>query len=86
MIASSSAAKPLKPSFKPSPGLPNRGLSGLGKQSDRDVLPMRRAALFSLLGHLLGPLAVAVTVLLTLLILSLLLHLNFWDWFKPKPA
>ncbi|MCE3235406.1 MAG: hypothetical protein K0Q50_1586 [Vampirovibrio sp.] len=75
------AGKPSRPTIRKP-----RGISGLAMDDRFETLPMRKATLFSVLAHLLSPVMLTALTLLIVLILSWILHFNFWDWFKPKPA
>ena len=74
------AEKPARPSLRK-----KRGISLLATEERLQVLSFKKATVLSAAFHLISPFVLALVAVLVLLILSWLLHLNFWDWFKPKP-
>jgi TonB family protein len=73
--------------FSPAQAKPmprHKGVSIVGTDDQLARLSMTQASAISVGLHLVGPFLLALLALLVLLIFSWLLHLNFWDFFKPK--
>lgn len=62
-----------------------RGMSKALLESRLQAMPMSKATGWSVLLHVVSPVAIAGLVLLGMLILSLIFNFPFWDFFKSKP-
>ncbi len=61
-----------------------RGISLLVRNDRLKAMPLGQATLLSAALHLASPIVLFLLTMLILLIISGLLHINPWDWFKPK--
>lgn len=61
-----------------------RGISLVGTRNTLKEMPLRQATLLSVALHMISPIVLFVLGILLMLLLSALLHINPWDWFKPK--
>jgi TonB family protein len=60
------------------------GIGLVRTESNLKELPLSLATVLSTVLHVATPLLLSAVIALILLILSWLLHINIWDWFKPK--
>lgn len=63
-------------------------LKGVSLVASRNVqsMSLRRAGFWSVVVHVVAPVAIPLLCLLVMLLLSWIFHWNLWDWFRPKPA